>query len=105
MIMADRSYLERLHLELIEQGRVIEAGWVALRLSFIPLDAGAHQLDEMKKAYMAGAQHMWATIHAASSDVGDEPTEADMRRMDNIAAEMQAYGDKLMADLPTQGRG
>lgn len=102
--MADRGYLERLHVELIEKGEVIEAGWVSLRLNWIPKDAGPRQLDEMHKAYMAGAQHMWASIFAATSDDGSEPTDSDMRRMDRIAEEMQRYGDKLMEGLPTQGR-
>lgn len=101
--MAERSYLERLHLELIERGQVIEAGWISLRLAAIPLNAPALQIAEMHKAYMAGAQHMWATVFAAM-DGDSEPTADDMRRLDLIAAEMKVYGDKLMADLPTQGR-
>ncbi len=100
--MADRAYLERLTRELTDQGKLLEAGWVSLRLAAIPLNAPAAQLDEMHKAYMAGAQHLWASLMTLL-DPGEEPTDADLRRMDLIAAELDAYGDKLLADLPTTG--
>lgn len=100
--MADRAHLERLTKQLADDGRIIEAGWIGLRLAAIPLDAPAIQLDEMHKAYMAGAQHLWASIMSVL-DPGEEPTEADMRRMSLIADELDEYGKKLMADLPTEG--
>lgn len=100
--MADRAYLERLTKELADKGRLLEAGWISLRLAAIPLDAPALQLEEMHKAYMAGAQHLWASMFGML-DAGAEPTDADMRRMDLIRAEIDAYGDKLLADLPTRG--
>ncbi|HYI27585.1 MAG TPA: hypothetical protein VD863_07005 [Bradyrhizobium sp.] len=102
--MADRAYLERLTRQLADDGRLIEAGWVGLRLAAIPLDAPLIQLDEMHKAYMAGAQHLWASI-MTMLDAGAEPTEGDMRKMSLIAAELDAFADKLMADVPTAGRG
>ena len=101
--MAERAYLERLTRELADKGQIIEAGWVALRLAAIPLSAPPTQLDEMHKAYMAGAQHLWASIMTVL-DPGSEHTEADMSRMSAIAVELQVYGEKLMADLPVSGR-
>lgn len=101
--MADRAHLERLSRQLADDGRLIEVGWVSLRLAAIPLDAPAIQLDEMHKAYMAGAQHLWASIMTIL-DPGTEPTDDDMKRMDLIDKEMRDYADKLVADLPTQGR-
>lgn len=102
--MADRAHLERLTRELADKGQIIEAGWVGLRLAAIPLNAPAVQIEEMHKAYMAGAQHLWASIMTLL-DPGSEPTAADMARMDAIEAELRAYGDKLTADLPVAGRG
>lgn len=101
--MADRAHLERLTRELADQGRLLEAGWISLRLAAIPLDAPAIQLEEMHKAYMAGAQHLYASI-MGFFDPGDEPTDADMRRMALIDAELRDFADKLMADVPTAGR-
>lgn len=102
-MMADRAHLERLTRQLADEGRLIEAGWISLRLAAIPLDAPAVQLEEMHKAYMGGAQHLWASI-MTMLDPGAEPTAADMHKMDLIAAELDAYANKLMADLPTAGR-
>lgn len=102
--MADRAHLERLTKELVDKGQILEAGWVGLRLAAIPLNAPPLQLEEMHKAYMAGAQHLWASIMTVL-DPGSEPTDADMERMAAIDAELRAFGDKLMADLPAAGRG
>lgn len=101
--MADRAYLERLTKELADKGQLIEAGWIHLRLAAIPLDAPAIQLEEMHKAYMAGAQHLWSSI-MTMLEPGATETPADMRRMSLIADELDAYASKLMADLPTSGR-
>lgn len=100
--MADRAYLERLTKQLADEGKLIEAGWVGLRLAVIPADASAVQLEEMRKAYMAGAQHVWASVFSFL-EPGEEPTENDMRRLDLIAAELDAYGNKLLSDLPHAG--
>ena len=92
--MADRQFLERLSRQLADEGRLIEVGWVALRLNVIPLDASAVQLSEMRMAYMAGAQHLFSSImHALDPDA--EPTESDMRRMELIDRELRGYQQEL----------
>ena len=101
--MADREHLKQLTRELMDQGKLIEAGWVSLRLAAIPLDAPAIQLEEMRKAYFAGAQHLHASLMTGLEE-GTEPTDADMRRMSLIAAELEEFGNQLSADLPTHGR-
>lgn len=88
--MADRAFLERLTQELIDKGKLIEAGFVGLRLAAIPLDADKVRLREMKMAFFAGAQHLYASIMAAL-DPGDEPTERDLRRMELIDAELREF--------------
>lgn len=101
--MADRAYLERLTRELADEGKLIESGWIGLRLAAIPMDAPAIELEEMHKAYMAGAQHLWSSI-MTMLDPGAEPTDADMRKMDLIADELDTYAKKLLVDLPVEGR-
>jgi hypothetical protein len=101
--MADRAYLERLTRELADKGKLIEAGWIGLRLAAIPHDAPAIQLEEMHEAYMAGAQHLWASI-ITMLDPGVDPTDADLRKMDLIANELDAYAKKLLVDLPVEGQ-
>lgn len=92
--MADRHYLQQLTKRFADEGKLIEAGWVAMRLHVIPLDAPADQLREMRLAYMAGAQHLFSSIMNAL-DPDAEPTDGDMRRMELIDRELQAFSDEL----------
>jgi hypothetical protein len=92
--MADRQFLEQLTKRLADEGRIIEAGWVAMRIAVIPHDAPPAQLDGMRIAYMAGAQHVFSSI-MGMMDAGTEPTEADMRRMDLIHKELEVFNNEL----------
>ena len=76
--------------QLTDRGKLIEAGWVGLRLAAIPVDAPQVQLDEMRIAFFAGAQHLFASI-VAMMDPGAEPTEADLARMDQIKDELDSF--------------
>jgi hypothetical protein len=64
----------------------------------IPRDAPEVQINEMRLAFMAGAQHLFASI-TATQDPGDEPTDDDLRRMDLISAELNAFVDELEARI------
>jgi hypothetical protein len=79
---------------LIAQGKIIEAGWIGLRAMAVPADAPAIQIEEMRNAFFAGAQHLYACI-MRTMDPGEEPTDADMARLDKIHDELQAF----MADF------
>jgi hypothetical protein len=93
--MADRRFLERLSRELADEGKLIEAGWVALRVQAIPLDAPAVQLQEMRMAFMAGAQHLFASIMTIL-EPGETETEADLTRLDHlISKELEAFRQEL----------
>ena len=101
--MADRAHLERLTKTLAAEGKLIEAGWVGLRIAAIPPTASPVQLESMRMAFMAGAQHLYASMMSMLDD-DQEPTEADLTKLDKINAELQAYGDELVAKLKTEGR-
>jgi hypothetical protein len=100
--MADREYLARLQRQLADDGRLIEAGWVAMRLLTLPADTGPAQLHDMRMAFMAGAQHLFGSIMTIL-DPGTEETPADMRRMDLIDAELAAFTDEPRAELIRKG--
>ncbi len=92
--MADQAYLQALTKRLADDGKLIEAGWIGLRLAVIPLNAPRAQLDDMRLAFMAGAQHLFSSImHAIDPDA--EPTEADMNRMQLIDDELSAFTKEL----------
>ncbi len=86
----DREYLRRLERELVDKGKLIEAGWMGLRLSAIPEDAGKTQLDEMRNAFFAGAQHLFGSIMNILDDDRD-PTVSDLRRMELISIELEGF--------------
>lgn len=92
--MDDRHYLEVLSKRLADDGRLIEAGWVAMRLLAVPLDAPAVQLNEMRQAFMAGAQHLFSSIMTIL-DPGADPTTADLRRMELISDELETFGKEM----------
>lgn len=80
--------------KLIADGRLIEAGFQGLRVMAIPDDAPNIQVTEMRMAFFAGAQHVWGTIMNVL-DPGDDPTPADLIRMDKIDAELRDFIDEF----------
>ena len=88
--MADRAFLERLSRELADQGKLIEAGWIGYRLAVMSPNAPPIQLQECKQAFFAGAQHLFSSLMTVL-DPGAEPTESDLRRMDSMHIELQAF--------------
>lgn len=86
----DRKQLDELTKKLTDQGRVIEAGWIGCRIAWVPKDAPEVQIIEMRRAYMAGAQHLFASIMGIL-DPGAEPTDSDLNRMDLIHKELEAF--------------
>jgi len=102
--MADRAHLQRLERELVDKGKLIEAGWIGLRLAAIPDSASATQLEEMRNAFFAGAQHLFSSIMSIM-DPGEEPTEDDLRRMGSIQDELDDFIEKFeLRHFPAKGR-
>ena len=89
--------------ELANSGKLIEGGWAALRIKFVPADTPARQIADMRLAYMAGAQHLWASVFGVL-DPEAEPTAGDMERMSKIEAELAAWAAEIARDhYPTRG--
>jgi hypothetical protein len=88
--------LDRLTKELVDQGKLIEAGFVALKLAAVDRHAPPIQLQEMRLAYLAGAQHLFFSIMGIL-EPGLEPTEKDLQRMDLIHRELEAATVELKA--------
>lgn len=88
--MADRELLKRLYQELIDQGKIVEAGWVSYRLVVLSPAADKVQLEETRLAFFAGAQHLFGSIMTALDD-DKEPTDNDLSRMNQIHEELQTF--------------
>ena len=96
--MSDPEFLRRLSRDLMDKGKLIEAGWVGLRIALKLEDAPKVQLEEMRKAFFAGAQHLFSSIMTIL-DSDREPTADDMRRMSLISDELEEFGNKLKEEV------
>jgi hypothetical protein len=98
-------FLTEITKRLTDDGRLIEAGFVGLQMVAIPSDASETQVREMRMAFMAGAQHLFASLLNVL-DPGEEPTDADMRRIDLIATELDAFRQEMELRVSKpEGRG
>lgn len=87
--------------EATARGLLIEAGFEGLRLMAFP-SAPIDQVVFARQAFFAGAQHLLASIQTIL-DPGDEPTEADLRRMAQISDELERFRIEFEKSLPTAG--
>lgn len=69
----------------------------------LPPNTSNVQLDEMRKAFFAGAQHLFASIMGIL-EPGAEPTEKDLVRMDHIDKELREFVSKMKAELDAPSR-
>lgn len=89
--------------ELVRKGQLMEAGWLSLRLAVIPKSASEVQLREMRMAFFAGAQHLFASIMQIL-DPGADPTDADLARMESIRIELEQFAEAFaLRHQPTRG--
>lgn len=79
--------------DLVDQGLLIEAGWMTFRAVAFPRDTPTAGLEQHKATFFAGALHLFGSIMAVDGimEPGGEPTEADERRMDSIGKELQRF--------------
>lgn len=86
---------EKLTHKLADEGLLIKSGFVGYMAACFPDEQpSAIQSRELEQAFMAGSLHLWSSI-MVMLDPGTEPTARDMRRMDLIASEIEAYGKVL----------
>lgn len=96
--MADRSTIDDLCRHLADEGKLIEAGWVAFRALTMSPAASQAQVDEMRSAFFAGAQHLFYSIMGIL-DPGAEPTESDLSRMTMIDVELRSFVEEFKARI------
>jgi len=76
--------------QLTEEGKLIESGFVIMRATAIHPDASPEQVEDMRSAFFAGAQHLWGSI-MSMLDPGPNETPGDLRRMAKIQAELDRF--------------
>lgn len=83
--------------------KYIETAWLRFEQMVLPRDASALQRSEMRKAFYGGASVLFKII-VDRLEAGEEPTEADLRMMDDINAEIDEWGQELDAEV-FRGKG
>lgn len=94
----NRDMVEAITKQLIDEGRVIEAGWKSMEILVLAPTASSIQRAEMRKAFFAGAQHLFGSMLVATDPEG-EPTEEDERRMTMIHRELAGFMKELQAEI------
>lgn len=91
--------------KLVDRGLLIEAGFAAYaHLSGVDKNAPTESLRELQLAFMAGADHLFSSIMNIM-DADAEPTDADLRRMDQIHHELEQWRGRIAERvMPSKGR-
>jgi hypothetical protein len=97
-----RKVLDEISRKLTDDGKLIEVGWRAMHLLVLPPNSPPVQVDEMRKAFFMGAQHLFASITSIMEE-GVEPTEKDFDRMTLIHNELEAFRMEV-TNVHTPGR-
>lgn len=101
--MPTREQLIALTRQLTAQGKLVEVGWIGLLLALRLEHVSDLQRDEMRKAFFAGAAHLFSSI-VSMLDPGSEPSAADLRRMSQIHEELERFEEQLKAELRAAAR-
>ncbi len=98
-----RKHHDHLVAQATDRGRLIELGWLALRAELLPFDTPVDQVKQARMCYLAGAQHLWASLLSFLED-GSEPTMQDLQRMAKVSAELEAFAAWLKAERTSRSR-
>lgn len=82
--------VQRATQHMVDQGKLIEAGWVGYRMMVLPRDAPDIQISECRLAFFAGAQHVFASM-LAMLEPDEEVTDADLARVEMIDMELREF--------------
>lgn len=76
----------------VDRGKIIEIGFATMVQQCYPNweQMPKQQIDDLRAAFFGGAQHLLGSIMGIL-DPGTEPTARDLRRMDLIAHELEAF--------------
>ena len=92
----EREEINKITKHFVDQGLLIEAGWQTLKMISVAPNAPQIQIDEMRNAFFAGAQHLFSSI-IEMLDPEAEITDNDIRRMDAIEKELNGFYKEFVA--------
>lgn len=80
-----------------KSGQTVELGWLALRKMWVPASAPDYDVQMLRRAFFAGAQHLYASIMRVMDD-DREPTANDMAIMARIDKELGEWAAHVVAE-------
>jgi hypothetical protein len=84
--------------KLVDDGLLVEAGWVGFVIACKLGDAPPVQHIEMRKAFFAGAVHLFSSI-MSFLEPGREPTDKDLKRMSQVCDELDRFQKEFEAHM------
>ena len=84
--------------KLADDGKIVAGGWVGFAMACKLGETSPLQQDEMRKAFFAGAMHVFQSI-MSFLEPGSEPTEKDADRMTQLSDELTRFQKQFEADL------
>jgi hypothetical protein len=70
----------------------VRAGWETYHREVMPVTAGAVQIQECRRAFYAGAMHLFAAV----LDNSNVPEAEAMQRLKNLQAELAAFPEAII---------
>ncbi len=93
-----RKVAHELTKHLADTNNIIGGGWNAFVIVCKLQDAPPIQLSEMRKAFFAGAQHLFGSMMNVL-EAGQEPTQKDMDRITGIHEELEEFTKEFAATM------
>lgn len=90
-----REAVDRATKKFVDEGMIVEAGWVGYQMLVVPAGASKTQVTETKKAFFAGAHHLFASIMSILGP-GGEVTDKDLDRMTAVSEELEKFAKELV---------
>jgi hypothetical protein len=90
---------EELTRKLMDQGKLVEAGWKIFEQLFVPPAVGDAQRNDMRIGFFSGAEHVFNSVVSALDDGTPEATGADLSRMDKLDDELKIFRSFLEEEI------
>ena len=74
---------------------IVEREWKDWEAAVMPSNAGPNQRREMRRAFYAGASMLFFALKRIM-DADREPTDADLKKMNDIYLELEAFKNKVV---------
>ena len=99
---------DRVARAMVDQGNLLLGGFEILRRMVMSPDAPQIQVEEMRMAFMAGAQHLWGALFQLLNpdQSSEEPTPEELNRLEMIQKELEQWEDTIRRRIePANGEG